>query len=247
MAKVSFDLLMSEYKRMCSSYDDCEEGCPLFGEFLEGTKLCAELFVEKPKVVEQVVLNWRKENPQDTNFLLFIKKFKAKPWAEKNENNLCRCGYAECNEEIPCNDCPWWREPVSPTDDEKIYELPRYVESSESDSNGVYEESDTNTQTEDESEPEGELEGQISIDDISEVLEESEEQEEIEEDETKGNENDYVSDEDLEGWGIDDLNEESEEKPQRVERKNYNPDLKNRAENRNYQGNNRNYKKWDRR
>ena len=173
MSKVSFELIMSEYNRMCNSYKECEEGCPLFNHLAEyDINGCIDLFRENSKLVEYVILDWRKENPQDSNELLFIKKFKGKPWAELNKDGFSRCGYESCNENLPCNDCPWWKEPLNPTEEEKIYEKPVKIESNERITEG-----NINPYDEDENEPEGELEGQVTIE---EVLEEVETESEVE-------------------------------------------------------------------
>ena len=50
MSKVSFELIMSEYNRMCNSYKECEEGCPLFNHLEDyGVSVCGDLLREDSK------------------------------------------------------------------------------------------------------------------------------------------------------------------------------------------------------
>lgn len=246
MSKVSFELIMSEYKRMCNSYKECEEGCPLLNHLAEyDINGCVDLFRENPKLAEYVILDWRKENPQDSNELLFIKKFKGKPWSELNEDGFSRCGYKSCNENLPCNDCPWWKEPLSPTEEEKIYEKPVKIESNERITEG-----NINPHDEDENEPEGELEGQITIEEVledSETEPEEEVNENVEETEGDTEEEIYLSDEDLDEWESleEENNEQKKEETVKVERRNYNPDLKERNNENNFRHNKN--KNWNRR
>lgn len=251
MSKVSFELIMSEYNRMCNSYNECEEGCPLF-KYLDGYGVneCVDLFREDSKLVEQVILGWRKENPQDSNELLFIKKFKGKPWAELNKDGFSRCGYESCNENLPCNDCPWWKEPLSPTEEEKIYEKPVKIESNERIIEG-----NINTHDEDENESEGELEGQVTIEEVLEEAEENEnveepeesEEETVDDTEEEAEEEIYLSDEDLDEWESleEENNEQNKEETVKVERRNYNPELKDRVNENNFRHNKN--KNWNRR
>lgn len=77
--------VMKQYKRMCNACVTCTE-CPV--DEIKGFLTCLGALVDKPDEMEEVVMQWAKENPAKTNRdkfkevfgLDFKTTFKASPW-----------------------------------------------------------------------------------------------------------------------------------------------------------------------
>ena len=121
----NFKTVIKEKNRMCNSFEKCEN-CFLHKSMEEfNYETCEEFMFNDPERFANDVTKWVEENPRKTNENIFSSKFKLRPWSEKNEEGYIRCGYRnDCNEEIPCNDCPWWKEPINAEWDERHYEDP---------------------------------------------------------------------------------------------------------------------------
>ena len=121
----NFKTVIKEKNRMCNSFEDCEYCFLCKSMELFNYKTCEEFMSNDPERFASEVTKWVEKNPRKTNENIFSSKFKLRPWSEKNEEGYIRCGYRnDCNEEIPCNDCPWWREPINAEWDERFYEEP---------------------------------------------------------------------------------------------------------------------------
>jgi hypothetical protein len=70
----------------------------------ESIKNIAE-FHEIEKVIE-IVEEWSKENPVETNLDVFRDVFAA--WETYSKYCEKKCGISNCT--IPCEDCSWWDE-----------------------------------------------------------------------------------------------------------------------------------------
>lgn len=119
----NFKTIIKEKSRMCKTYETCSECCLNKNMEKYNFQDCNEYMICDPDLFLTDMNKWMSENPRKTNSDLFNYKFKNRPWAEKNENGFIRCGYfSNCEEMIPCNDCPWWFEPKDAEWDERKYE-----------------------------------------------------------------------------------------------------------------------------
>ena len=120
----NFKTVIKEKNRMCKSFEECEK-CFLDEKIKEfNYEDCNEFMESDPELFAHEITRWAENNPRKTNEDIFLLKFNLTPWVEKNENGYVRCGYKECNEKLPCNDCPWWKEPLNAEWDERYYEEP---------------------------------------------------------------------------------------------------------------------------
>lgn len=126
----NFKTIIKEKSRMCKTYETCLECCLTKNMEEYNFQDCNEYMISDPDLFLSDMNKWMSENPRKTNSDLFRYKFKNRPWAEKNADGFIRCGYfSNCEEMIPCSDCPWWFEPKDAEWDEKKYEMPVKSES----------------------------------------------------------------------------------------------------------------------
>lgn len=112
---------IKEKKRMCNSFETCEE-CYLdssIRRFLEED--CYSYMENHPEEFLKDLDNWLKDNPSETNSNAFMNLFDKKSWMFRNSDHKTRCGIEKCDMNYPCSWCPWWNEPKNAEEYDYIY------------------------------------------------------------------------------------------------------------------------------
>lgn len=112
---------IKEKKRMCDSFETCEE-CYLdssIRSFLEED--CYSYMENHPEEFLKDLDNWLKDNPSETNSNAFMNLFDKKSWMFRNSDHKTRCGIEKCDMNYPCSWCPWWNEPKNAEEYDYIY------------------------------------------------------------------------------------------------------------------------------
>ena len=112
---------IKEKKRMCDSFETCEE-CYLdssIRRFLEED--CYSYMENHPEEFLKDLDNWLKDNPSETNSNAFMNLFDKKSWMFRNSDHKTRCGIEKCDMNYPCAWCPWWNEPKNAEEYDYIY------------------------------------------------------------------------------------------------------------------------------
>ena len=74
-------------KRMCKSFEDICEGCPLYNEI---DNVCLMLALERlPNNADEIVDKWVEEHPIKTYLQDFFEKFPNAPKEEKGTPKIC--------------------------------------------------------------------------------------------------------------------------------------------------------------
>lgn len=69
--------VMKQYKRMCDAQEICQK-CPV--NEIRGLYTCYRTLVDKPDVMEEIVMQWAEEHPVKTNRDIFKEVFGFDPF-----------------------------------------------------------------------------------------------------------------------------------------------------------------------
>lgn len=93
--------------RYCNSHRYCND-CDLDKQY----DTCYEWFFNSPKEVIEIVENWIKENPIETNRQKLQQMYPDKPWRNFSGVGACHSTskLSLCILNTPCHYCDWWEE-----------------------------------------------------------------------------------------------------------------------------------------
>lgn len=86
---------MKEKRRMCLTYDKCEDGCPLYelGSGDDPEEWCVQIMEMDPERAYEIIKKWAEENPEESMLEKFFKMFPNAPRKEDGKTPKRVCPY----------------------------------------------------------------------------------------------------------------------------------------------------------